>query len=123
MEIEFDPAKAAINPVNHEGVTFEEAKAVLLDPFKDDDFEDAKPVAGIPALAKLQAESGGKTRITMRVDNAVLAMFKARAAMTSGSYQNMMNEALKQFIQGQTLADVVRNTIQQELQGKHTPAQ
>jgi hypothetical protein len=33
MEIEFDPVKAAENPKNHEGVTFEEAKAVLLDPY------------------------------------------------------------------------------------------
>ena len=33
MEIEFDPEKAAANPINHEGVTFDEAKQVLLDPF------------------------------------------------------------------------------------------
>ncbi|MGI9211740.1 MAG: BrnT family toxin [Methylococcaceae bacterium] len=33
MEIEFDPDKAKANPINHEGVTFEEAKPVLLDPF------------------------------------------------------------------------------------------
>ncbi|MBI4754281.1 MAG: BrnT family toxin [Betaproteobacteria bacterium] len=33
MEVEFDPEKAAINPINHEGVTFEEAKPVLLDPY------------------------------------------------------------------------------------------
>lgn len=33
MEIEFDPDKAAANPVNHEGVTFDEARHVLLDPF------------------------------------------------------------------------------------------
>ena len=33
VEIEFDPEKAAINPLNHEGVTFEEAKFVLLDPY------------------------------------------------------------------------------------------
>jgi uncharacterized DUF497 family protein len=33
MKIEFDPDKAAANPLNHEGVTFEEAKAVLLDPY------------------------------------------------------------------------------------------
>lgn len=33
MEIEFDPGKAAANPLNHDGVTFEEAKAVLLDPY------------------------------------------------------------------------------------------
>lgn len=33
MEIEFDPEKAAANPLNHDGVTFDEAKAVLLDPY------------------------------------------------------------------------------------------
>jgi hypothetical protein len=33
MDIEFDPAKAAANPINHDGVTFEEAKYVLLDPY------------------------------------------------------------------------------------------
>ena len=33
MQIEFDPEKARINPLNHEGVTFDEAKAVLLDPY------------------------------------------------------------------------------------------
>lgn len=87
----------------------------MYDKFKDYDFADAKPVAKIPALAKLQAESGGKSRITMRIDNSILAAFKARAATTGGSYQNMMNEALKQFIQGQGLEDVVRQTIQQEL--------
>jgi hypothetical protein len=31
--IEFDPDKAAANPVNHDGVTFDEAKPVLLDPY------------------------------------------------------------------------------------------
>ena len=33
MEIEFDPDKAAANPINHVGVTFGEAKYVLLDPY------------------------------------------------------------------------------------------
>ena len=33
MQIEFDPKKAAPNPINHEGVTFDEAKPVLLDPY------------------------------------------------------------------------------------------
>ena len=33
MKIEFDPDKAAANPLNHEGLTFDEAKAVLLDPY------------------------------------------------------------------------------------------
>lgn len=33
MKIEYDPEKAAANPLNHDGVTFDEAKDVLLDPF------------------------------------------------------------------------------------------
>lgn len=33
MKIEFDPKKAEVNPLNHEGVTFDEAKPALLDPY------------------------------------------------------------------------------------------
>jgi uncharacterized DUF497 family protein len=33
VDIEYDPDKAAANPLQHDGVTFEEARAVLLDPF------------------------------------------------------------------------------------------
>jgi uncharacterized DUF497 family protein len=33
MKIEFDPDKATANPLNHEGVTFEEARPVLFDPY------------------------------------------------------------------------------------------
>ena len=87
----------------------------LYDRYAEMDFSDAKPVAEIPALAKLQAEQGGKSRITMRVDNDTLAIFKARAEMSGGNYQTLMNEALRQFAQGITLADVVRETIRKEL--------
>jgi uncharacterized protein (DUF4415 family) len=83
--------------------------------YADTDFTNAKPVAEIPALARLQAQHGGKSRITMRVDTATLAVFKARAEMTGGNYQTLINEALRQFAQGQTLAEVVRETIRQEL--------
>ena len=83
--------------------------------YADIDFTDAKPVAKVPTLARLQAQHGGKSRITMRVDTATLAIFKARAEMTGGNYQTLINEALRQFAQGQTLAEVVRETIRQEL--------
>lgn len=33
MKIEYDLDKAAANPLNHDGVTFDEAKPVLLDPY------------------------------------------------------------------------------------------
>ncbi len=87
----------------------------LFNQYADMDFSEAKSVAQIPALAKLQAEQGGKSRITMRIDNETLAIFKARAEITGGSYQTLMNEALKQFAQGLTLATIVRETIRQEL--------
>lgn len=79
------------------------------------DFSNAKRAADVPHLAKLQAEHGGKSRITIRVDNDTLAIFKARAEMSGGNYQTLMNEALRQFAQGLTLADVVRETIRKEL--------
>ena len=78
-------------------------------------FNSAKSVKDTPALAKLQAAQGGKSRITMRVDNATLAVFKVQAEMTGGNYQTLMNEALAEFAQGRRLADVVRETIKQEL--------
>jgi uncharacterized protein (DUF4415 family) len=83
----------------------------MYDKYKDYDFADAKPVIETPHLAKLQAEAGGKSRITMRIDNDVLATFKARAEMFGGNYQTLMNDALKQFAQGLKLSDVVREAI------------
>ncbi|MDR3221817.1 MAG: BrnA antitoxin family protein [Candidatus Accumulibacter sp.] len=82
---------------------------------KEYDFSKAKRAHEVPHLARLQAEMAGKSRITIRVDNRTLAAFKARAAMTGGNYQTLMNEALAQFAQGQTLSDVVRETIRETL--------
>jgi len=83
----------------------------MYNKYKDLDFADARPVAETPHLAKLQADAGGKSRITMRVDNDVLATFKARAEMIGGNYQTLMNDALRQFAQGLRLTDVVREAI------------
>ncbi|HBG06386.1 MAG TPA: hypothetical protein DDY22_12700 [Geobacter sp.] len=88
----------------------------MHDKYMDHDFTDAKPVSETPHLAKLQAETGGKSRITMRVDNDVLAVFKARAEMIGGNYQTLMNDALKQFAQGLKLSDVVREAIHESLE-------
>ncbi|MDS4022332.1 MAG: BrnA antitoxin family protein [Candidatus Competibacter sp.] len=87
----------------------------LFERYANLDFSNAKPVSAVPALVKLQVEHGGKSRITIRVDNATLAIFKARAEMTGSNYQTLINEALRQAAQGQTLADVVRETIREEL--------
>lgn len=88
----------------------------IFEQYADMDFEDAQPVAAVPALAALQAaHEAGKARITMRVDRQILAAFKSRAAQSGSSYQAMMNEALKQYLTAQSLEDVIRETIRQEL--------
>lgn len=87
----------------------------LYDRYANMDFADGQPVGAIAALARLQAEHGGKSRVTMRLDNDVLAVFKARAEMTGGNYQTLINQALRDAAQGVTLAEVVRQTIRQEL--------
>lgn len=87
----------------------------MYEKFKDYDFADAKPVVDTTHLAKLQAQTGGKSRITMRVDSDILAIFKARAEMVGGNYQTMMNDALKQFAQGLTLSEIVREAIHETL--------
>ena len=60
---------------------------------------------------------GGKTRINIRVNNRTLLAFKERAAKMGGNYQTLMNEALDEFLRGATLADVVRETIREEIKG------
>jgi len=87
----------------------------IYEKYKDYDFADAKSVKDTPHLARLQLDSAGKSRITMRVDNDVLIAFKAQADKIGGNYQTLMNDALKQFAQGLKLTDVVRNAIQETL--------
>ncbi|MBK5965656.1 hypothetical protein CCR95_16575 [Thiocystis minor] len=87
----------------------------LFDRYAELDFSDAKPVSEVPALVRLQAERGSQSQILMQVDNKILAAFKARAEILGGNYQTLMNDALRQFVEGQTLADVVRETIRREL--------
>lgn len=87
----------------------------IYDEFAEMDFSDAKPVSKVPVLAALQAQHEGKTKVTMRIDSKVLAVFKAKAEATGGNYQTMINQALQEYAQGLTLVDVIRNTIRQEL--------
>jgi uncharacterized protein (DUF4415 family) len=60
----------------------------------------------------------GKTRITIRIDNDVLEWFRKQVhAAGGGSYQTMMNRALREHMEGQvepleeTLRRVLREVI------------
>lgn len=54
----------------------------------------------------------GKKRLTMYLDTAVVEFFKARAG-TRG-YQTLINEALKQAVERESLEDTLRRVIREE---------
>jgi uncharacterized protein (DUF4415 family) len=80
------------------------------------DFTNAKTVGDVPALTRLQAEGVGKARITIRIDNDILDWFRAQVAH-GGSYQSLMNAALRAYMQDQdgALERTMRRVIREEL--------
>ena len=78
---------------------------------KEYDFSKAKrgPVASVPA---------GKTRITIRLDDDVIAWFKQKVHNAGGgSYQALINAALREQIQssGEPLEETLRRVVREEL--------
>jgi uncharacterized protein (DUF4415 family) len=75
------------------------------------DFSTAKrgPVVKAPA---------GKTRITIRIDDDVLAWFKEQVNLAGGgNYQTLMNQALREFIESKNepLEAILRRIIREEM--------
>ena len=61
----------------------------------------------------------GKTRITIRIDNDVLAWFRDQVERAGGgSYQALMNAALLEYIEGrrEPLEATLRRVLREELQ-------
>jgi len=77
---------------------------------KEYDFSKGKRGAILP--------SPGKTRITIRIDDDILEWFRVQVHKAGGgSYQTLMNEALRRFIdtnEGDT-EDLLRRVIREEL--------
>ncbi len=74
------------------------------------DFSRAKRGAVVP--------SRGKTRITIFIDNDVLAAFRARAESGGIGYQTLMNEALRASMAGPQAPlteETLRHVLRQEL--------
>ncbi len=60
----------------------------------------------------------GKTRISIFIDNSILAEFRARAEKSGAGYQTMMNEALRTYlsqIDQPVTEQVLRHVLRQEL--------
>jgi uncharacterized protein (DUF4415 family) len=61
----------------------------------------------------------GKTRITIRLDNDILAWFRHQVhAAGGGNYQTLINEALRENIErhDEPIEEVVRRVVREELQ-------
>ena len=60
----------------------------------------------------------GKTRITIRLDNDLLAWFRKQVnAAGGGNYQTLMNDALRLYVEGKhpSLEQTLRRVIRAEL--------
>lgn len=77
----------------------------------------------IPEVTKDRAREGlvrvggksvprGKKRLTMYLDAALIEYFKAKAG--ARGYQTLINEALKQAIERETLEDTLRRVLREE---------
>lgn len=88
---------------------------------KEYDFSGAKRAKDVPHLAKLQAEAaGGKTRITIFIDDDVLAAFRVRAENEGKGYQTLMNAALRTALAPEAApvtVDALRRVLREELHG------
>lgn len=81
------------------------------------DFSNAKRANEVPHLAKLQAESG-KTRITIFLDDDILAAFRERAGQSGKGYQTLINEALRNSLSPESApltAETLRKILHEEL--------
>jgi uncharacterized protein (DUF4415 family) len=59
----------------------------------------------------------GKTRITIRLDDDVIAWFRAQAETAGGgNYQTAINDALREYINRQSLEELLRRVVREELQ-------
>lgn len=110
---EWDEAKARTNLRKH-GVDFADVTPVFregaMTELRDKyDFSKGKRGPVLPI-------SPGKTRITIRVDNAVLDWFRAKVHRArGGSYQTLMNGALHEHIDRQSLEQTLRRVLKDEL--------
>jgi uncharacterized protein (DUF4415 family) len=58
----------------------------------------------------------GKTRITIRLDDEIIEWFRQQAEHASGgNYQTAINQALREHIDRQSLEELLRRVVREEL--------
>ena len=84
-------------------------KKVVAEKYRDIDFSRANR----GAVAKAEP---GKTKISIRLDNAILEYFRGFVdSRGGGNYQTLINDALLEHIQLRSTLDVVRQAVREEL--------
>ena len=82
---------------------------VTAEKYRDIDFSVAKRGPVIPI-------EPGKTKISIRLDNAVLDYFRSLVEKAGGgNYQSLINDALLAHIQQQSVLSAVRQVVREEL--------
>jgi uncharacterized protein (DUF4415 family) len=83
------------------------------------DFKGVRRAKDVPHLAKLQAQAArGKTRITILLDDDVVAAFRARAEREGRGYQTLINAALRAAIAPESApvtVEALRQVLREEL--------
>jgi uncharacterized protein (DUF4415 family) len=89
---------------------------VKAEPYRDIDFSHGK-------RGPVMAPDPGKTKISIRLDNAVLDYFR-RVVETAGggNYQSLINDALVAHIQRHSMLAAVRKVVREELAKVTAPA-
>lgn len=84
-------------------------RKISAEPYRDIDFSRGK-------RGPVVAPDPGKTKISIRLDNAVLDHFRQIVeAAGGGNYQSLINDALVAYIQQQSIFAAVRKVVRDEL--------
>ncbi|MBI4754303.1 MAG: BrnA antitoxin family protein [Betaproteobacteria bacterium] len=92
--------------------------AVDAKPLADAPDEDSPELTAVqrkelrPLGEVLPGLTTGKTRITIMLDDAVLAAYKARAG--GRGYQTLINEALRRALEADAIKEALRQVIREE---------
>ena len=58
----------------------------------------------------------GKTRVTIRLDDDIITWFRQQVEQAGGgNYQTLMNQALREYIDRQSLEALLRRVVREEL--------
>jgi uncharacterized protein (DUF4415 family) len=93
-------------------------KEATPEPYRDIDFSQAK-------RGPVVKPEPGKTKISIRLDNAVIDSFRAVADQAGGgNYQTLINDALVAYLHQRSVLDAVRQVVREELrEAKAIPRQ